>query len=163
MVLHNIRFQLHFFWRSVRGKRAPDINWTEKSGRDWIWWPKYSWPNSNPGSRTVSTLTGKKKCIIDKKKKKKEEERGCEGFWTLLTDTKINKFRIITFIFVVNGASNLQNWITLRQWSKNAPFYRIHYCDSFLSPASTALLERNLSKQHPETAAQNTVRSDVFC
>jgi hypothetical protein len=29
--------------------------------------------------------------------------------------------------------------------------------------ASTALLEQNLSKQHPETAAQNTSSSDVFC
>lgn len=148
-------FATLFFWRTVGGKRAPIIHWRAKSGRDWTRWQKYSWPQSNPCSPDRNHFNWKKSVLYIEKK-----TRGC---WALLTDTKINQFRIITVILAVNEASNWQNWITLRQWSKNASFYRINCSDSLLSPVSTALFEQNLSKQHPETAAQNTLSSDVFC
>jgi len=119
-------FATLFFWRTVCGKRAPIIHWRAKNGRDWTRWQKYSKPNRTPVVRTVITLTEKNIYILYIEKKTR-------GSWALLTDTKTNQFRIITVILVVNEASNWQNWITLRQWSKNASFYRINCSDSLFS------------------------------
>jgi len=116
---------------------------------------KYFWPQSNPCRPDRNHFNRKKKMLYTEKK-----TRGCSA---LLTGTQINQFRIITVILVVNEASNWQNWITLRQWSKNDSFYRINCSDSLLSPVSNAPFKQNLSKQHPETAVQNTLSSDVFC